>query len=81
MLPFHLYIINLKTGMEEILMLTGESRTYSDISYIGEAVKIAKKQGLKEVCGIAGYVVPVYLPSNMFREFFGVVKDTIKGNM
>ena len=32
-----------KTGMEEILMLTGESRTYSDISYIGEAVKIAKK--------------------------------------
>ncbi len=32
-----------KTGMEEILMLTGESRYYSDIKYIGEAVKIAKK--------------------------------------
>ena len=32
-----------KTGMEEILMLTGESRTYSDVRYIGEAVKIAKK--------------------------------------
>lgn len=49
--------------------------------HVYRAVKIAKKQGLKEVCGIAGYVVPVYLPSNMFREFFGVVKDTIKGNM
>ena len=31
------------TGMEEILMLTGESRTYSDIAYIGEAVKIARR--------------------------------------
>ena len=32
-----------KTGMEEILILTGESRLYSDVGYIGEAVKIAKK--------------------------------------
>lgn len=31
------------TGMEEILILTGESRKYSDVNYIGEAVKIAKK--------------------------------------
>ena len=29
------------TGMEEILILTGESRAYSDVTYIGEAVKIA----------------------------------------
>ncbi|MBE5846336.1 MAG: 2-iminoacetate synthase ThiH [Lachnospiraceae bacterium] len=32
-----------RTGMEEILILTGESRTYSDVTYIGEAVKIARK--------------------------------------
>ena len=31
------------TGMEEILILTGESRKYSDVKYIGEAVKIARK--------------------------------------
>lgn len=31
------------TGMEEILLLTGESRTYSDVHYIGEAVKIARR--------------------------------------
>ncbi len=31
------------TGMEEILMLTGESRKYSDVHYIGEALKIARK--------------------------------------
>ena len=31
------------TGMEEILILTGESRKYSDVEYIGESVKIARK--------------------------------------
>ena len=31
------------TGLQEILMLTGESRTMSPVSYIGEAVKIARK--------------------------------------
>lgn len=32
-----------KTGMEEVLILTGESRKYSDVQYIGKAVKIARK--------------------------------------
>lgn len=32
-----------KTGLEEILILTGESRKMSDITYIGEACKIARK--------------------------------------
>lgn len=32
-----------KTGLEEILLLTGESRKMSDVSYIGEACKIARK--------------------------------------
>jgi len=32
-----------ETGLEEILLLTGESRTHSDVEYIGGAVKIAKK--------------------------------------
>lgn len=31
------------SGMEEILILTGESRTQSDIEYIGEACKLARK--------------------------------------
>ena len=31
------------TGLEEILILTGESRKVSDVNYIGEACKIAKK--------------------------------------
>ncbi len=32
-----------ESGMEEILILTGESRTQSDIQYIGEACKLARK--------------------------------------
>jgi len=31
------------SGMEEILILTGESRTKSDINYIGEACRLARK--------------------------------------
>lgn len=31
------------TGLEEILILTGESRAKSDVTYIGEACKIARK--------------------------------------
>ncbi len=32
-----------KTGMKEILILTGESRNMSSVEYIGEALEIAKK--------------------------------------
>ena len=32
-----------ESGMEEILILTGESRTQSDVRYIGEACKLARK--------------------------------------
>ena len=32
-----------ETGLQEILLLTGESRTMSPVSYIGEAVKLARK--------------------------------------
>jgi 2-iminoacetate synthase len=32
-----------RTGLEEILILTGESKSMSDVEYIGKACKIAKK--------------------------------------
>ena len=32
-----------KTGLEEVLMLTGESRHMSDVAYIGNAIKIARE--------------------------------------
>ncbi len=32
-----------KSGLEEILILTGESRTKSDVQYIGQSIQLAKK--------------------------------------
>lgn len=32
-----------KTGLKEILLLTGECRSQSDVTYIGEAVKLSRK--------------------------------------
>ena len=32
-----------RTGLKEILLLTGESRIWSNVEYIGEAVKLARK--------------------------------------
>lgn len=45
------------TGMEEVLMLTGESRYMSDVAYIGGAVKIARQYF--RVVGIEIYPVNV----------------------
>ncbi len=36
-----------KTGLQEILILTGESKKMSSVEYIGEACKIAKESILK----------------------------------
>ena len=38
-----------KTGLQEILLLTGESRKMSDVEYIGNACKIANAQLIKEM--------------------------------
>ena len=45
------------------------------------ALKIAKKQGLSDFGGLAAGSKPFYLPNNMLREFFGVVKDFLMGNL
>lgn len=49
--------------------------------HVFRGVSIAKKQGLENAHGIAASSHPLYLPNNLFREFFGVVKDFLLGNM
>lgn len=44
-----------KTGLREILLLTGESRHMSDVAYIGEAIRLARKYF--EAVGIEIYPV------------------------
>lgn len=49
--------------------------------HIFRATAIAKKQGIKGAVGIVAPSKKEYLPTNLFREFFGVMKDFLFGNM
>ena len=49
--------------------------------HIFRATRIAKKTGYMNVCGIAAKGEPYLQVNNMMREFFGVVKDVVVGNM
>ena len=42
---------------------------------------IARKAGIRHVSGLAAPSKLLYLPNNMLREFFGVVKDRLAGNI
>ena len=39
-----------------------------------DTLRIAKKYGLTDACGIAAGSSPLYLPNNMLREFFAEIK-------
>lgn len=49
--------------------------------HVFRAVKIAKKQGYKNVEGLAASSVTGFLPNNLLREFVGVLKDFVFGNL
>lgn len=49
--------------------------------HVFRAVKIAEKQGYRNVDGLAASSVTGMLPNNLFREFFGVVKDFVTGHL
>ena len=49
--------------------------------HLYRASAIAEKAGLRNISGIAGPSNRLYLPNNLLREFFGVFKDVVKGNM
>lgn len=49
--------------------------------HVFRAVKIAEKAGYRNVCGIAARGEPFLQINNMVREFLGVMKDFLVGNM
>ncbi len=49
--------------------------------HLFRAMRIAKKQGIPNVTGIAADSTPLYLPNNLLREFCGMGKDFLFGNM
>ncbi len=49
--------------------------------HVFRGVSIAKHYGIKNVCGLAARSNVYLQPNNMFREFFGIVKDFVCGNL
>ena len=49
--------------------------------HLFRAVRLAKKQGISNVYGISAESTVFYLPNNMLREFFGILKDFAVGNL
>ncbi|MCH5271347.1 MAG: YdcF family protein [Lachnospiraceae bacterium] len=49
--------------------------------HVFRGVHLARAEGCADVYGIVAGSHPGYLPNNMLREFFGVVKDFLSGNL
>ena len=49
--------------------------------HVFRGVHIAKKLTDAQICGIAAYMQPQYVPNNMTRETFGILRDFFAGRM
>ena len=49
--------------------------------HVSRAMALARGQGLTNVYAIAAPSDPLFLVNNAFREFFGLVKDFLTGNL
>ena len=49
--------------------------------HVYRSVQLAKRQGFCQAVGMGAAVSAYFLPNNMLREFFGVMKDWMQGNM
>lgn len=72
---------NLTFSAEFLDKETDSVGVVSNNFHVFRAVKIAKKAGYRNVCGIAARGEPFLQINNMMREFFGVMKDFLVGNM
>ncbi len=70
---------NITNSLEIMSLATNEGSTAIGIVtnnfHVFREVHLTKKFTSSEVYGIAAYTVPWYLPNNMVRECFGIVKD------
>lgn len=72
---------NLTFSAEFLDMENDSVAVVSNNFHVFRAVRIAEKAGYKNVCGIAAKGEPFLQCNNMMREFFGVMKDFLFGNM
>lgn len=59
---------------DQVVIVTNNFHMY-------RAMKIAQKQGYEKVQGVAAKSVVGFLPNNLLREFVGVMKDWVFGNL
>lgn len=59
---------------DRVVVVTNDFHVY-------RATQIARKKGFARVEGLAAGSYPAMLPNNLLREFFGVTKDFLAGNM
>ena len=62
-------------------MICAVSGIVTNSFHVFRGVRIAKKYTSDEVCGIAAYMQPLYMPNNMVRETFGIIRDFVNGNI
>ncbi len=74
-------IANIRNSMEYIDCENDTVGIVTNNFHVFRATGIAKKQGIAHVYGMSAKANILYIPNNMFREFFGVWKDTVFGNM
>lgn len=72
---------NLTFSAEYLDKETDSVGVVSNNFHVFRAVKIARKAGYQNVHGIAARGEPFLQFNNMMREFFGVMKDFLVGNM
>ena len=49
--------------------------------HVFRGVHIAKGLTDANICGIAAYMQPQYIPNNMVRETFGIIRDFVTGQL
>ena len=49
--------------------------------HVFRATGIARKMGYEKVSGLAADSYPLMIPNNLLREFFGVIKELLVGNL
>ena len=49
--------------------------------HVFRAIHLAKRQGYQHVSAISAPSTLLYLPNNMVREFFGILKDFVMGHL
>lgn len=64
----------LDKGEDSVVIVTNNFHVF-------RALGIAEKMGYEKVSGLAADSYAGMLPNNMLREFFGVIKDSLTGNL